>query len=609
MEEQVGEIWHKWITRRASNNYPQAGVTLASVHKRLMILFRALGGDLGLPLEAASITSYESRRSWLQRLAGSGLSASLAWKDERGIRLPPQIDVFPERQFNEDLYTWLTLMLLGDRQHQEPWLQSNQRLTQAILQQFPNLRSLYQGLVTAHLKQRYAPHSLPAAEREQELVIRQALLHPGSQTRLPQAEFLPQAVLLWLHPFPPVSQQESRLQDAKAEPGGQQQNVETERRAAERVENPESKDRGLLTIRMENIFSWGAFSNLDRSTDEDDDLKGAEDTIQDLDKLSISQGGKQAAGRLKFDLDLPAASEDDVRLHEGILLPEWDFKKQQLLPDVCRVIPMLSADAEPMSLPAELRTSAKRIRDLFQQIAPQRYWHRHQPDGCELDVDACVRYASDKRAGLSPAADGLYRDLRIGQRDLACLLLADLSLSTDTWVNNQARVIDVIKDSLFLFAETLHATGDRFAMYGFSSRRRDPIRCHQLKRFEDNYNDRVRGYINAIKPGYYTRMGAAIRYGTKLLSKQANNHKLLLIISDGKPNDLDQYEGRFGIEDTRMAIREARQAGLHPFCVTIDRKGNDYLPYLFGSNGYLVIHQPTELPKKLPLLYAQLTQN
>ena len=204
--------------------------------------------------------------------------------------------------------------------------------------------------------------------------------------------------------------------------------------------------------------------------------------------------------------------------------------------------------------------------------------------------------------------DALYRDQRSGARDLACLLLADLSLSTDTYVDDRHRVIDVIRDSLYLFAESLSATGDPFALYGFSSRKRDPVRFHRIKGFDQPYDAGALGRIGAIKPGYYTRMGAAIRHARSLLEPQPAERRLLLLLSDGKPNDLDRYEGRYGIEDTRHAVQEARRAGLQPFCVTIDEKGNDYLPYLFGSGGYLVIRRPQELPGKLPMLYARLTR-
>jgi len=248
------------------------------------------------------------------------------------------------------------------------------------------------------------------------------------------------------------------------------------------------------------------------------------------------------------------------------------------------------------------------LRNQFQALAPTRVWRNAQADGCEIDLDAYLRFSSERLAGVHTAAPGLYRDLRVGDRDLACLLLADLSLSTDAHINNDQRVIDVIRDSLFLFGESLMGTGDRFALYGFSSRKRDHVRFHTIKSFEEAYNAEVRGRIAAVKPGFYTRMGAAIRHASTLLIKQPANRRLLLIITDGKPNDLDHYEGRYGIEDTRQAIREAHRAGLQPFCVTIDQQAGEYLPHIFGSNGYIVIRKPAELPLRLPLLYAQLTR-
>ncbi|MGB4946130.1 MAG: VWA domain-containing protein, partial [Candidatus Competibacter denitrificans] len=192
-------------------------------------------------------------------------------------------------------------------------------------------------------------------------------------------------------------------------------------------------------------------------------------------------------------------------------------------------------------------------------------------------------------------------------RDLACLLLADLSMSTDAWVNNQGRVIEVIRDSLFLFAEALAVTGDRFALYGFSSRKRQHVRLHRIKTFGERYTSSIRGRINAIKPGYYTRMGAAVRHATALLGQQIASRRLLLLLTDGKPNDLDHYEGRYGIEDTRMALLEARRKGLHPFCVTIDQEADDYLPYLFGKDGFVLIRHPEDLPRQLVRLYNRLT--
>jgi len=369
---------------------------------------------------------------------------------------------------------------------------------------------------------------------------------------------------------------------------------------------PEGKN-GLVLDRFENIFSWAEFIKVDRTTDEDDDIDSAEETAKDLDQLSVARDSKSTAKRIRFDLDLPAPESDDTPLGEGLKLPEWDYRKRELVADYCSLQPMIAESAEAIDLPPPLRITARRLRSQFEALVPSRVWHRGLQDGSEIDINAYLDYVTEQKQAQAVAEQGLYREFRGGLRDMACLLLADLSLSTDSWVNNHARVIDVIRDSLLLFAEALSATGDQFAIYGFSSRYRSHNRFHILKQFNESHNAIIRGRINAIKPGFYTRMGAAIRYSSELLGKQPASQQLLLLLTDGKPNDLDQYDGRYGIEDTRMALIEARRKGLQPFCVTIDEKAGDYLPYMFGTDNYVVIRKPSELPRELPLLYARLT--
>jgi len=254
-------------------------------------------------------------------------------------------------------------------------------------------------------------------------------------------------------------------------------------------------------------------------------------------------------------------------------------------------------------------SSARKLRHQFEALKPTRVWFKAQQDGTDIDMDAYLNFHVNQHTEHHDPESRLYKAMKNSHRDMASLLLADLSLSTDSWINNTARTIDVIRDSLYLFAESLTATNDRFAIHGFSSRNRNHVRFNIIKNFEDTYNANIRGRIQAIKPGFYTRMGAAIRYASTLLEKQPAQQKLLLLLTDGKPNDLDMYEGRYGVEDTRKAISEARQLGLQVFCVTIDEKANDYLPHIFGSGSYVVIRKANELPRELPLLYARLTGN
>lgn len=610
MEEWVGKVWHRLITGAANPEHAAQAVTLEEMRPLVSILFRALGGDGGLKVEAATATEHKARRNWLQRIAGSGGQVELAWRDAETLRLPEYIALFADQALNRDLYIWLAALAAGAGAAGD-WFLRNQRQAAATLARYPGLVPRYRRLVEHYLALRPDPSGLPHDEAAQERAIRSALEVPGSIDSFPAAAQAPFPVHLWLHPEPPIVVPAKGAAEGSAESDGEGKGESREpekrrRRKAQQVDMPEGKD-GLLGIRMEALFSWAEYIQADRTTEEDED-ENADRAVDDLDFLSIARDGKSTASRLRLDLDLPGAEYDDIPLGGGIRLPEWDYRRREMLPDHCRVVPMLARDARPMALPEPLRRSAHRLRGQFQALAQTRIWRHGQNQGSEFDLDAYLSLQTARRQGQNDDGQGLYREFQRRERDLACLLLADLSLSTDAAVNNQARVVDVIRDSLFLFAEALDATGDRFAMYGFSSRRREEVRLQLLKEFAETYSDRVRGRIGAIKPGYYTRMGAAIRYATERLATQPAARQLLLLLTDGKPNDLDRYEGRHGIEDTRQALIEARKQGLFPFCVTIDREAGDYLPHLFGPGGFVVIRRPEELPRRLPILYVKLTE-
>ncbi len=614
MEEAVGKIWHRLISRAADRGYPEAAVTLDDVITMVGVLFRALGGSGALQVKAAEATAFKVRRNWLQRLAGSQQEVELAWYDEDTLRLPPQLSPFPERNLNRELYLWLAALAACAQHHSEleslPWLRRNSHLTELTLERWPGMRTLYLRLAEAQLAERPDPATLPQPENTDEYAIQQALCDPRNHSSEPVAINAPQPVHLWLHPAPPLAEGSPPPRentDPQPVSGKSHDANERRRRRAEYSEEPESKS-SLLMMRMEAMLSTAEFIKLDRGTEEEEDLDLARSAADAMDKISVSSQGPQQGSRIRFDLDLPSAADDDTPLGEGILLPEWSWKERRLQPDHCRLQPMVAQHAETTPLPQHLRRIARKLRRQFQALAPSRSWQRAQPDGTEIDLDAYERFISQRACGMVAEDGRLYRSLESSERDLACLLLADLSLSTDAALDNDQRIIDVIRDSLYLFADALTASGDRFALYGFSSLRREHVRFHQLKRFDERYNGMIRGRLAAIKPGFYTRMGAAIRHATSLLSKQPNRQRLLLILTDGKPNDLDQYEGRYGIEDSRQAVVEARRAGLRPFCVTIDKQGSDYLPYLFGNSGYVVIRKPEELPQRLPQLYAQLTR-
>lgn len=610
MEEYVGELWHRFITKAATRRYPEAAVALDDVARPLAIYFRALGGDPGLAVSGARAEKHGGRRRWLEKVAGTNQKFEYAWRDEETLRLPERIDLFESAALNRDLYYWLAALNAVAIDADRPWIVRNQQATLHTLSRFPGLKPRYLVLVEAVIAQRLMPPSMRSDERAQELAIRQALLQPGSVNALPSSSRPLQPVPLWPHPAPPqrVVALPPKGDGAPESGSGAAQQKRRRKHAAERRGVEERNDGMLMMFRAESLFSWAEFVNVNRPQDDEDDQDAGERAAEDMEKLTMARDGKTSAARVRFDLDLPAAVEDDAVLATGILLPEWHWKKRQLLPGHVSLSEM-SVDENPgYVMPPALRRTAGRLRRQFQALVPQRQWLKGQPDGEEIDLDAWGQLLADRAGGVASADHGLYRAQVNQQRDLACLLLADLSLSTDAYVSDHARTIDVIRDSLMLFAEALDGCGDRFALCGFSSLRRGQVRFHRLKDFDERYDAGIRGRIAGIRPGYYTRMGAAIRHATTLLSRQKHSQRLLLLLTDGKPNNIDHYEGRYAIEDTRAALHEAKQAGLRPFCVTIDSEANDYLPHLFGSGGYVVIRKPDDLPRELPLLYAQMTR-
>ncbi|WP_286266873.1 nitric oxide reductase activation protein NorD [Thalassotalea atypica] len=613
MEEWVGEIWHKYITRKASTDHKEAKVEFSEISKSVGVVYRALGGDALKRVEPASARDYLVRKTFLQKIAADNTPISLAWQDEESLRLPESLAVFPSTELNRDLYIWLAVLAAHHQGSFKHWAIDNQQLVVEVLEKFPSLRPRYQKLAKAFVEHRADHSKRPADEQSMEKAICQAIITPGSVTEFPVVNYAPQAVYLWLYPSAHVDPQLlSEYGDFEETEGEENKSnakkSQSSRKKAERVDAGDGKD-GMMIFRLESMFSWSEFVKLDRGTDDtDEDDEENQRVIEDLDTITLSQQQEQKSARVKIDLDLPSASEDDIPMGEGIKLPEWNYKIQSLEEDRCLLQPMLPKDSGPKKLPHKLQKTAKVIQAQFEQLRSVRYWLKAQPQGEEIDLSAWLDFHVESKISATQER-GLFRSYRGNNRDISSLLLADLSMSTDSYLDDNNRVIDVVQDSMMLFGEALNSVGDNFAMYGFSSVKRSNVRFTMLKNFNEAYTDHVRGRIQAIRPGFYTRMGAAIRQATKVLSEQQNSQKLLLILTDGKPNDIDHYEGRFGIEDTHQAITEAIKLGIKPFCITIDQEAEEYLPYLFGSDGYTVILRPSQLPVRLPQLYHQLTSH
>lgn len=611
MEEIVGKYWHDLITYAARNHYPKSAVSLDDLKTKLSVWFRALGGQRVIRIDAAIPRQLGQDRTRLQRIAGTNKAIPVASLEHDCLRLPGQIASFPDKILNEELYYWLSALAANNtvQTDNDDWLKRNIRAVRNVLTDYPGLEQRYYTLVETYLSEQLKYKTTNKQEMRSAAIIEAALKYPFSDHVWSEEISVKQSVPLWLYPAINSNEKNPFTSDDDAEtPSSNNKQKKLKRKDGRKGEykNMPKKNDGLLATRLESLFSWSEYVGVDRPVDEGDEDE-AERVVDDLDVITLSRDNKSTASRLKFDLDLPSEQEDQVHLGEGVLQAEWDYRKQIMQPEYCSVQAMVSKNAKPTELPKHLLHKSRKLKAQFEKLLLTRTWERAQNDGSELDMEAFVQLTTDIASGHSQSTDNLYRRQNRSLRDLCCLLLADVSFSTDAYIDDDTRIIDCIQDSLYLFSEALSLIGDRFAINAFSSKRRNHVRLSWVKHFDEKLNPIVRGRIADLRPSYYTRIGAAIRYATTQLAAQTQEHKLLLILTDGKPNDLDLYEGRYGIEDTRMAIIEANKKGIHPFCVSIDDKANDYLPYIFGKSSYVFVRNVEELPYKLPKLYLKLT--
>jgi nitric oxide reductase NorD protein len=240
----------------------------------------------------------------------------------------------------------------------------------------------------------------------------------------------------------------------------------------------------------------------------------------------------------------------------------------------------------------------KQLRDRFSMLRARRLRLRAQRSGEEIDLDACVKAVVDLRLKQVPS-DRLYQTSRSSRHPLAITILVDISGSTQALLPDGQSVLDVERLSVVLASEALASLGDPYSILAFSGNSRHSVRVSTLKSFGERDVGPMHRRVSTLESGDNTRLGAAVRHATSRLLKQSAHRHVLLILSDGKPHDVDWYWAGAAIEDSRIALLEARAAGVHSFCITVDSKEAEYLPHLFGPGRYWVLANPAELPKAL----------
>lgn len=588
MDEKIGKLWDHYVTKKASRLFKEEEIVFTDIAKSLKLFYHLLGGEKGKELHITDKRFIKTSRTLLEKFSGTGKTFFLAWQDETGIYLPASLAYFPLKKHNEMHYYWLIAMLSNVNVTTKNISEENTDAANLLMEKYSGFREFY-TYAYSFLMSNYP-----------ELSTIEPFSEGSSANNYPNP--------LWV--YPSLATTSKRL-DLGEEEETHRQNDEQRRsdtlkmkKKSSQIDDTKETD-GLLLFLPESIMSFMEQVRVDRQENDaydEDALYNAED----LEEITLGQKDANLHARIKMDLDISANNDLVYPLGKGHFIDEWDYKKELYLKNYVCIKPFISLNTEPIELPKRLQKMMRRIQSELDLMELDRIKRDNLPYGDEINIDTWIDYKGHQNRSNHPQR--FFETYERKTRELSTLILADVSLSTEAGITQEIRVIDMIQDALMVFSESLHRLQDRFAIYTFSSIKNTKVNFHIIKNFKETYSDAVRGRIHAIKPGYYTRLGAGIRESAKILEKQQSANKLLLILSDGKPNDVDRYDGRYGIEDTKKAIEEVKQKGITPFCITIDIDAKEYLPYLFGRNSYAVVRDAKKLPKVLPEIYMNLTK-
>lgn len=503
-----------------------------------------------------------------------------------------------------------------------------------ILRTLPGTRSIMETFLTVVLERRPALEAFPLYRRPLEAFVRQCYcITKLASNRTSAAESmaaaravaadiasgaaLPRSLLfrdLWtggppLEPHVAVSMLDSDA-DTDTPTEGKTRSARLARRPDVRVsaENDDDKQQGAWMVQTSQPHEQVEDpAGMQRPTDRDE-ATAAEEFADALSELSearlVSTPGRPKEVLLSDDA--PSTEKGKKRKttshrEPALSYPEWDWRLKAYREPGAFVHVCLAEQGSQEWVDGALddnRVMLQQVRRHFEMLRARRVRLRKQFEGEEIDLEAYTDSISDYRAGL-PMAQAVYQSYRPAKRDMAIMLLMDISGSTDGWVSGNRRVIDVEREALLLVCVALQGMNEPYSVLGFSGEGPQQVMVKAIKEFNEPYSSIIGRRIASLEPELYTRSGAAIRHASSMLMGQTAQHRLLLLLSDGKPNDIDEYEGRYGVEDMRQAVAEARLQGIHSFCLTIDRHAANYLPKVFGPHGYALLPKADALPMVL----------
>ena len=312
-----------------------------------------------------------------------------------------------------------------------------------------------------------------------------------------------------------------------------------------------------------------------------------------------------------FEQERKSAPDEEFKGLPPRHYPEWDYSSQTYRPDWVSLYERLhpSGNAGDIEKLLEKHAAlAKRLKRILDMLKPQdKVRIRYQEEGSELDLDVAIRSLIDFKGGANPDPR-INMSHQTSGRNIAVMLLLDLSESlNEKAAGSSQTILELSQEAVSLLAWAIEKLGDPFAIAGFHSNTRHDVRYLHIKGYSEHWDDTVKARLAAMQAGYSTRMGAAMRHAAHYLDAQKADKKLLLILTDGKPSDVDAHDERLLIEDARRAVKELDQQGIFPYCISLDPKADEYVSDVFGRH-YTVIDNIERLPERLPELFVALTK-
>jgi len=365
----------------------------------------------------------------------------------------------------------------------------------------------------------------------------------------------------------------------------------------------------VLTHNFEKVETADEFSGTWRDFDGEDELESHQDALDELNMKFVVRVDDVTHSVYQAEFTENTTISESAELDEkGLHLKydEWDYSKRVYKPKYCKLYPQIQRTTDVDYYKKTIndhKSVLTGLRKMLSNVNNRMQQQRRQLQGDAFDIDAATDMLTDILSGHTPS-ENIYVSNRKKEKDLSILLLLDISLSSDGYADGN-RVIDIEKQVSILFGEILQEFNIDFSINCFCSKTRNYSTFLTLKGFDDDWN-KTKYRIGAIEPQGYTRMGTAFRHAGALLDKRETTNKWVVLISDGKPNDFDRYEGKYGMNDVKQAIRELNERQINSYALAIEAQAKYYLPQMFGQNHYQILTTPTELLQSMVKLYEKI---